>query len=109
MEFRNSLSLKPDRFQAGFQLPDGLLQADLRLMGRGELLEKIEIDPVGALVRLGILVDGNLRPGDLRGDRFRQVPDLVVPFVASDVHRQEVAVRSMRRARSPNRSPGPCP
>ncbi len=106
---RNSASLNRMASRPSFSSRIDSARLDGRLMGRGELPEQIEIDPVGALVRLGIRVHGHIDPGDGPGHRLRQIFHLVIPLVAPDVHGQIVTPVSRLPCRSPSRLRAPCP
>ena len=77
------LFLEGHRFQSLFQFIDGHIQIIQRLMFRSQGTKKVEIYPVGTLVRLGILIDGYLSSRNNSCRRFRQIPHLIVPFVRS--------------------------
>ena len=63
--------------------------------------EQVEIDPVGTLVGLCILVDGNLGAGNDLRHGFRKIPDLIIPFVRPHIEDQKRPTRVQRPRNAP--------
>ena len=77
--------------QAISQFLNGCIEIILGLMLRRQGTEQIEIDPVGTLVGLGVLVDGNLGAGNDPRHCLREIPHLIVPFIRSRIDHQKGA------------------